>query len=339
MRLANNSLTRPIRRFVAGGILAGFAMVLAGCDQSANNDTPVEVVDLGDATQSTAEPVTSAAEAAVTASTQATTAQPVAADVPADEVKEGQYLLETDVGKVMLRAVKASRFAIIEDLAKRTGFELIVGAVPDRLVSVEVEGVTQGSALESILQDTAFQASYRPGPGVNGYRLARVTVGEQAVAADGSQQSSASASRPVVYEPEDTPVFLGSEPEDIELVQRLLGGSEEERVDAVNELVLDPAGLNAAYQVYRNDSSAEVRLAIVEVMEGEETFAARQLMIEALDDPSPEVALYALGVVDSNSDFSLLPKVRNLMQHPDPEVAEYAREIEESIRLSYEDTE
>ena len=133
-------------------------------------------------------------------------------------------------------------------------------------------------------------------------------------------------------------IFLGSDPEDADLVARLQAGSIDDQIAAVSELTIDPAGLNAAYRVYTQTASPAVRMAVLDLIEGEDNYLARSMIVMSLQSLDPAEVIHALSIVDAQDDFSLAPQLEALQGHHDAGVRESAREVLQSITSDYDET-
>ena len=309
-------------------------ILVAGCDQGEDSPQQVEVLDTGASTAT--ETTVQSAPAATTPSSESQSA------ATSESVVSGQYLLQVGQGVISLEAKESSRQAILGDMAGQLGFELRNPQGLDALISVRLENSPMNSVLESLLAGVPYSARYREDFGNQGFRIAGVVVGEEtallsAVGADEtvSEPSIALAASGIPMPPVKGEIYFGSEPDDVELAQRLQFGSSEDRAIAVSELMMDPTGFNAAYLTFLRDPDPEVRLAVLELIEAEENFVAKQMVVASLSDTNKDIVMYALEIVDSMGDFSLVPQIEALYNHYDPEVREYAREIRESLTAGY----
>ena len=258
-----------------------------------------------------------------------------------EDLEPGQYLLDLSTGRVSLRSNRASRLAILDDLAWRAEFELEYGDVADRPVFVSETRISLAELLQVLLDDVDYTANYAARTDDTEFRLTRLIVGPA-----GKPAGSVGEGRPAEPAPEFSNVFpqpaaeidLGSEPENMDLATRLQYGTIEDQIAALEELDLGPAGLNAAYQVYTQTSSAQVRVAVLEAIEAEDSYLARSMIVLSLQSFDPAEALYALSIVDAQDDYSLAPQVAAMQYHPDAGVRALAAEVLESITADYAET-
>lgn len=309
-------------------------LVLSACEQKPEAPQQVEVL-------STSEPSTVETPSAE-AVAQVAPAAPAPQPSTSRQLEPGQYVLQLGQGLVTLRASEASRQTILADMAGQIGFELRNPQGLDALVSVEVEDGSIYQLLDGLMDGVAYSPRFGDRLRDNGFRLTGITVGEgsallEAVGAEetASEPSIALAASGIPMPPAKGEIYFGSEPDEVELAQRLQFGPAEERAIAVSELMMDPTGFNAAYLTFLRDPDPEVRLAVLELIEAEENFVAKQMIVASLSDTSRDIVMYALEIVDSLGDFSLVPQVEALFNHYDPEVREYAREVRESLTAGY----
>jgi len=303
--------------------------VLSGCGQQDQGAEQVEVIDTGTGAQS----VTTEIVTPVTQENIDSTSKKMINSV-------GTYSLQVGQGTLTLNSKEASRIAIIEDLASQLSIELVNRGDMDSLVSTDLESVTVIELLDNLFSNIPYVAGYAKSVDNRGFRIKHLILGSSSLgttASSGEQGSNNDLSSAVGLPQANGELFLGSEPEEVELAQRLQFGSAEDRAIAVSELMMDPVGFDAAYQIFSRDDSPEVRMAVLELIESEDYFVARQMVVVSLQDSNKDIVLYALGIVDSLGDFSLVPQVEALMSHSDPEVAAYAQEVREALTEGYFD--
>ncbi|RLA08091.1 MAG: hypothetical protein DRQ59_14060 [Gammaproteobacteria bacterium] len=255
-----------------------------------------------------------------------------------DGLETGQYLLQISAGKISLNSAGSSRIAILEDLAQRTGFELSYTGDSDELVLLNQPEGGMAELLEALLEGVSYQAEYTAEAGDNGFRLSRLNIGSPPMEYDstgGDIYTQPTIDLAVVFPESTGEIFLGPDPDDADLATRLQFGSIEDKADAVSELTIDAAGLNAAYQVYTQTTSPEVRIAVLELIESEDNYLARSMIVLSLQSLDPEEAMVALSIVESLDDFSLVAQVEVLYSHHDAGVRELAMEVLESITSGF----
>jgi len=105
-----------------------------------------------------------------------------------------------------------------------------------------------------------------------------------------------------------------------DLARRLESHDVEERAEAVSELDTDGEQLRRLIVFAHEDPAVAVRLAALEELEGEESWAALNAIVVALDDPDPQVVLRTIEAISYLSDESLVPRLKPLLEHRDPDV-------------------
>ncbi len=328
---------REMRKLILKNLMCRLSLILiiinfifiVGCEQQSSEVEQLEVIDIGNGTQITT--TESASQAVQVNSTQSSVEQ---TDLT------GGYSLELNNGAVTLSANGASRMTIINEIASQIDMKVAASNSADKLISTKQRSVTVDAVLREILNDINYRTGYRDTPNEMGFRINNLVVGSQSnerssAASDGNSADGTSIE--FGLPPAAGEINLGSEPEEIELVQRLQFGAAEDRAIAVSELMMDPLGFDAAYKIFARDESPDVRLAVLELIESEDYFVARQMVVSALQDQNKQVVLYALGIIDSHGDFTLAPQVEALTNHFDTEVVEYAKEVRESLTEGYFD--
>jgi hypothetical protein len=261
--------------------------------------------------------------------------QPIAS---AEDPEAGQYLLQISDGNISLKSAWSSRITILEDMAQSIGFELNYSGDSDKLVRVNQTKGGMGELLEALLGGVNYQAEYDAEPGDNGFRISRLNIGSpprEDEAMGDKIYTQPTIDLAVVFPESSEEIFLGADAEDADLATRLQFGSIEDISIAVSELTIDPAGLKAAYQVYTHTTSPEVRIAVLELIESEDNYLARSMIVLSLQSLDPAEAMVALSIVDSQDDFSLAPQVEAMQYHHDAAVRDLAVEVLQSITSGY----
>jgi hypothetical protein len=256
-----------------------------------------------------------------------------------EDLETGQYVLKISDGRISLNSAWSSRITILEDMSQRIGFELNYSGDSDKLVRVNQTMGSVAELLEAMLEGVNYRAEYDAQAGDNGFRISRLNFGaplnkDEAMGDEIYTQPTIDLA--VVFPESSEEIFLGADAEDADLATRLQFGSIEDISIAVSELTIDPAGLKAAYQVYSQTTSPEVRIAVLELIESEDNYLARSMIVLSLQSLDPAEAMVALAIVDSQDDFSLAPQVEALQNHHDAAVRELAMEVLESITSGYD---
>lgn len=188
--------------------------------------------------------------------------------------------------------------------------------------------------LDQLLPDTAYQATYSQRPSDSGLRLTALTMGtttdteSDRIASDGYR-----AGQPSPLDPQD--LYLGDEPYQSELSERLADTNPETRAFAVGELPMSPTGIAIAQRLFDQDPSTEVTVAVLELMEQEDMFAARKMIADALTHQDARPVLVALNSIEQRLDYSLLPRVNALTQSPLFEVSSRAEQVLQTLNQAY----
>jgi len=257
----------------------------------------------------------------------------------AEDLETGQYMLQISDGKISLNSAWSSRVTILEDMAQTIGFELNYTDDSDGFVLLDQPMGGMAELLAALLKDVNYRAEYNAQPGDNGFRISSLKIGSSPTENEtigGNIYTQSPIDLAVVFPEPGAEIFLGTDPDDSDLAARLQSGSVEDQSNAVSELSIDPAGLNAAYQVYTQTTSPEVRIAVLELIESEDNYLARSMIVMSLQSLDPAEAMAALSIVDSLDDFTLASQVQALQGHHDAAVRELAKEVLESITSAYD---
>jgi hypothetical protein len=266
--------------------------------------------------------------------------------------------LRFTAGRVSLASEQAFQLAILEDLAARAGFELVVGPLAPRNVTLRFEDAPLLDAISALLEGVPFRAEYRVDATTGAHVLARLVVGEPAAVARlpaGKQLQArleAAAGKPVDELRGDLRRRLGERrtalsPERIESarafserqraqqaesLEQLSSGDAARRADALAALDPDGEALSQIAELARSDPDPGVRAAAVSRLGDGDTFRAQSALLDSLADPSPQVLIAALKALESAGDESMLGQIEPFAAHPDPGVREAASETIETLQ-------
>jgi len=244
-------------------------------------------------------------------------------------VAEGGSSVLYENGRVTLISRGALLAAVLEKLGRQADFALL-GALPGRTVEVRLEDVPLVDALSMLLGEELWSLEYAPQP-EGSHRLVRLHVGggapkpvvrlrERTLARQqpGLRRRADSRDEPTPMR-KPLPAWDPDAYEE-DLAQRLESRNVEERAEAVSELSTDGEQLRRLIVFSREDPAVEVRLAAIEELEGEETWAALNAIMMTLDDPDARVVLRTIEAISYLDDETLAPKLQPLLEHPDPDV-------------------
>jgi hypothetical protein len=258
-------------------------------------------------------------------------------------------------GRVSVARDQVLQLALLEELAERASFELAVGAVAPRSVTLRLDDVPLLDAISVMLEGTPFRAEYAVDSKTGAHVLAKLSVGELAPAspvaprAEGGGESAAELERKA--RSEKIHKLFAQRRENAEERGRLASASAEERrareAEAIEQLAdadgarraealaaIDPEGDASARisALAKSDPDPRVRAAAVERLGDADTYQATSVLLDCLADPSPQVVIAALEALEFAGDRSLLSRIEPLANHPNPAVREAASETIDSLR-------
>ena len=253
----------------------------------------------------------------------------------APAVAEGGSSVVYEDGRVTLTSRGALLAAVLEKLGRQAGFTL-VGALPGRTAEVRLEEIPLVDALSTLLVEETWSLEYAPQPD-GAHRLVRLHIGgggpkpvvrlrERALVRrePGPRRAAGRPGEPApMLEPRPA---WDPEAYEEDLARRLESRHVEERAEAVSELDTDGEQLRRLIVFAHEDPAVEVRLAALEELEGEESWAALNAIVVALDDPEPRVVLRTIEAISYLADATLAPKLQPLLEHRDADVRKAAVE-------------
>lgn len=272
-------------------------------------------------------------------------------DVPAP-LKVGEVKIEWNERGVTLRCREAPTVAVLQQLAKKGGFELQLRALPSRVLTLQIEEQAPAEVIARVLSHAAYEAVYALDPETGAQYLATLRVGE-----------SPPAKRTAASTPQDAHTQQAAA-EIAQAVRRVLASEGEGRDQASEEAVdrrramndvrrerlallededpelraeavadLDPTGENLARlkALLRSDPDSRVRTAAVSQLGEGDSYGATAGLIEALQDSEPEVVIEALDHLAFKDDPTLSRHIEPLRKHADPGVRSAAEDAIEFL--------
>jgi hypothetical protein len=274
----------------------------------------------------------------------------------------GTARVEFANGRVSVFSNGAQRLAILEQLAEKAGFELLVGDVERLALTLRIEDTPLGEALTTLLAGVPYRLEYDHDAAAGLHVLVWLTVGYPV--------SAGAAAQP---EPEDEePQFesaqevfwrygenlrerlLAMSPEERqrmreehaawaeamepELLEQLEDPDPEVRSDAIADLPIEGEGAIGAERFQRiasllaDDPDRRVRIAAVERLGELESPEAINALAKTLSDPDHEVVLAAIEALEDVDDASAIPYLEPLLQDPDTEIRDAAEFAIEYLR-------
>lgn len=82
------------------------------------------------------------------------------------------------------------------------------------------------------------------------------------------------------------------------------------KLDTVNALSAQGDDIKLLANILKNEADADIKKAALKRLTQEQSYAATNILLEALDDPATDVALTALQTIVNNGDRTLLPLLR-----------------------------
>lgn len=266
--------------------------------------------------------------------------------VPESLPAPGRFELRLADDRVWLRSQVVSRAVLLLQLAETAGFAVEAGELPERALTLRLEGEPLGQAVAAVLEGMAFEVAYGYDEQAHRHRLVRVRVGEQTPTPGAPAESSPAPPPAAVVLRDLLATQLEGDTGDAEQEQRR--AQTEARADALSRLghpnpviradavsYLEPSGpeLPQLRSIASNDPDPRVRAAAVSQLAEGESYVALEGVIEALDDPDPAVVIEAIEELALQDDTSVVRYLRALQSHEDPEIAAAATEAVEFLEF------
>jgi len=263
--------------------------------------------------------------------------------------------LRIHAGRVSVARDQVLQLVVLEELAGRAGFELEVGAVAPRNITLHLDDAPLLDAISVLLEGMPFRTEYAVDPKTGAHVLAKLSVGAPVSTSppvpDAGNVGDAAAEIARKARSEEFRELFAQKRQNAEERGRLANASAEERrareAEAVEQLddadgerraealaAIDPEG-DASVRISelaKLDPDPRVRAAAVERLGEADTYQATSALLAALADPSPQVLIAALEALEFVGDHSLLPRIEPLANHPNPAVREAASAAIDSLR-------
>lgn len=277
----------------------------------------------------------------------------------------GTARVEYAGGRVSVFSNRAWNLSILERLAERVGFELVVGAIAPHEVELRLVDVPLAEAIPRLLGNRSYAVDYGFDAERQDYVLVRLRVGDPL-----EESAARSRKRPrKPKSPDELAERRGrkrrteerlraielrrereADPEharrtsaaiaaqaleerrrQARLLAQLDDPAPEVRVEAASGLDLDGDSRASVIFLLAADPDSRVRGAAAKRLAEEDSHAAIRGLVEALSDPAREVVLEAVKALAASGDDSVIPELMPLMEHADPEVRSATGEAIEEL--------
>jgi hypothetical protein len=242
-------------------------------------------------------------------------------------VAGGDLIIEISASGVVIMASGVSQEAILRDLARREGFEILTAGVAWESVSQTIQAVNLHTALVELLKTHPYQIIYEYDQDRQTDTLTRVLVGEPGALRESLQTAAGnvvitSGIRSIGQLPGSAEASLPEE--ERVYLQQLLDPSAEVREEAADNI--DPIGIALDYlaTLVTSDPSPEVRIAAVYTLEDSKDPRAMDALIMALQDQNPEVLAEVIDALAHQNNRRAIPYLMPLLEHPDEDVRDAA---------------
>jgi len=253
----------------------------------------------------------------------------------ARELPSGEFRLTLSEGLISLEARDAPRREILRRLAEAASLSPDVDRVPERRVTVSLDGVGWDRALSALLAGVPYETSFEPDTETGAHRPVALRIGRPPKRpegdATGEPRSGLRAAlrdfrpRPA-SERSPTPAERAADEARAEALSRLRDPDPDQRIRSVSFLEPRGDGLERLRALATSDPEARVRAAAVSQLGEGESYGAVEGLVEALGDPDAEVVLEAIDEIAFQDDRSLVAHLEPLLAHTNPRIAEAAGE-------------
>jgi hypothetical protein len=246
----------------------------------------------------------------------ANTREPVHTEPPS-----GDLIVDiTDTG-VVIMASNVSQQAILSELARRAGFELVTAGVAWEDVSMTIQAIDLHNALVEVLKPHPYQIIYEYDHDFRADALTRVVVGAHVSTQQGIAMAPGTLATvpPGSYQTVTGTEVPLSQENQIHL-NLLLDPSPEVRQEAAEDI--EPVGMALDYlaEVVTSDPSPEVRIAAVYTLQDSKDPRAFDALISGLQNSDPEVLEEVIDALWKTGNSNAIPYLQPFLDHSDSDV-------------------
>ena len=245
---------------------------------------------------------------------------------------EGSVIVWASARGVSALANRAPVRAVLEELARESGFELEIAQLEKRArVTLRARDARTEEVLAEALRGIPYSLDFGSDPDGGAGALLRVRVGRPAD--DPAKRVAAALGSPTPRDEADREprVITAGEVErraaqleelQAEILAQMEDPDATTRAEAARWLQPDVEGLAVAERLLAVDPSPDVRAAAAESLADGDSVGAVSVLLGALDDPDPRVVMAALDALEFAGDATIIPALSPLLQHRDVAVRE-----------------
>ncbi len=240
--------------------------------------------------------------------------------------------------RVTLHCDAVSFLEILEGLARETNFELVMGQVEPRRLSLHITDAKLTDALKLLLEELSFELRYGVDLSDGAHRLHSVAVGERegfegppgrVLRRIRQQRIREHRARFAALPPEEQARLLEARAARkratrAALTPRLEDPNPEVRREAVGQLDADTEGTQRLVEIVTHDPDPRVRAQAASQLSATDSIAGVLCLIRALGDSDPGVVVAAIDSLTFAGDATVVPELRPLTNHPDRRVRQAA---------------
>ena len=274
--------------------------LLLACDSGPNTD------------QQAATPATPMEPAAVAT-------PPVTEPVARPPLPTGMIAIKLASGKVSIRANQVYELDLLNKLATKANFQLLIGDVDWKIVTVEIHQQPLHAALGELLQQYPYEIVYAPDEDTQQEVLSEVVIGELSAAEITASKDTDAANTALLKDIEE----LSDDGKQQAYIQQLQNPNIEIRATAAKKV--KPVGdtFDVLTDMLVNDPSPEVRIATtwsLEMSDDPQVQAAIEALVKCLQDKDSAVVVECIHSMDFLGDETTVQYLIPMLTHKDEDV-------------------
>ena len=260
------------------------------------------------------------------AATPATPVEPAAVATPPVTEPVARPLLPTGMsaiklasGKVSIRANQVYELDLLNKLATQANFQLLIGDVDWKTVTVDIHEQPLHAALGELLQQYPYEIVYAPDEDTQQEVLSEVVIGELSAAEVTASKDANAANKVLLRDIEE----LSDDGKQQAYIQQLQNPNIEIRATAAKKV--KPVGdtFDVLTDMLVNDPSPEVRIATtwsLEMSDDPQVQAAIEALVKCLQDENPTVVVECIHSMDFLGDETTVQYLIPMLTHKDEDV-------------------
>jgi hypothetical protein len=266
----------------------------------------------------------------------ATPATPVAPPAVAEPVARpltpaGKSAITLASGNVSILANQVYELDLLNELATLANFQLLIGDIDWKIVTVDIQAQPLQTALGELLRDYPYEIVYAPDADTQQEVLSEVVIGKLSAAEITASKDTNAANKALLKDIE----ALSADGQQLAYTQQLQNPDTEIRAMAAKKVKPVGDAFNQLTDMLVKDPSPEVRIATtwaLEMSDDPQVPAAIEALVKCLQDENPAVVVECINSLDFLGDETTVQYLIPMLTHSDEDVRTTAADAIQSLQ-------